>query len=161
VPVLEVDAVSRHIVGSLAGVELLVASKEGGAPEVAWGDHFYFYDPDRILEPTKKFPFATIVIKDYPGFDEASNLNRPGVYRLNIGVSRPTFDRLFESGASHDFTELDRLIPHPVYAKNHWVSVLNPSQSTLASLQPLLVEAHGIAKARYERRHQDAGAAAS
>lgn len=148
---LGVDSVSRHIVESLPGVDLLIASKEGGAPEVAWGDHFYFYDPDRVLEPTKKFPFATIVIKDYPGFDEASNLNRPGVYRLNIGVSRPTFERLFESGMTHDFTHLDRLMPHPVYANNHWVSVLNPSQPTLDSLQPLLVEAHGIAKARYER----------
>lgn len=155
-PGLDIDAVSRHIVGTLPGVELLIASKEGGAPEVAWGDHFYFYDPDRILEPTKKFPFATIVIKDYPGFDEASNLNRPGVYRLNIGLSRPTFDRLFESGTTPDFTQLDHLMPHPVYAKNHWVSVLSPSQATLDSLQPLLVEAHGIAKARYGRRVQPA-----
>lgn len=151
-PGLDVDAVSRHIVDTLPGVDLLIASKEGGAPEVAWGDHFYFYDPDRVLEPNKKFPFATIVIKDYPGFDEASNLDRPGVYRLNIGVSRATFERLFQADATHDVAQLDRLIPHPVYAKNHWVSVLNPSQSTVDSLLPLLVEAHGIAKARYQRR---------
>ena len=150
-PGLEIEAVSRHILETLPGVERQIASKEDGAPEIAWGDHFYFYDPDRVLEPTKKFPFATIVIKDYPGFDEASNLDRPGVYRLNIGVSRATFDRLFESRASHDFTQLDHLMPHPVYAKNHWVSVLNPSQQTLDSVQPLLVEAQGIAKARYER----------
>jgi Family of unknown function (DUF6194) len=155
-PGLDIEAVSRHIMETLAGVERQVASKADGAPEIAWGDHFYFYDPDRVLEPTRKFPFATIVIKDYPGFDEASNLNRPGIYRLNIGVSRPTFDRLFEPDATHDFTQLDRLIPHPVYAKNRWVSVLNPSQSTLESLQPLLVEAHGIARARYERRVQPA-----
>ena len=40
-------------------------------------------------------PFATIVTKDYTGFDTASDLNRPGVFRLNVGVGRDTFRALF------------------------------------------------------------------
>jgi len=42
-----------------------------------------------------------------------------------------------------DYTALDRLMPHPVYALQHWVSVLNPSVGTFESVvKPLLEEAH-------------------
>jgi len=106
------------------------------------GDTFFIYDPRRDLDDKRRFPFATIVTKDYGDFDNTSNLNRPGVFRLNIGVSRDTFRSLFEEGAEHDNAALDTLIPHPVYASQSWVSVLNPSQQTFESLRPLLAEAY-------------------
>src|SRR5262249_44735755 len=89
---LAVDEVSitRYITDTFDGVDVVVASRETGAPEVAWGDTFFSYDPDRDLEPKHRMPFATIVTKDYGDFDRASNLNRPGVFRLNIGVSKDT-----------------------------------------------------------------------
>ena len=95
---------------------------------------------------------ATIVTKDYAEFDNASNLDRPGVYRLNIGVSKKTFETLFENDAVHDFTALDTLMPHPVYVSNHFVCVLNPSDATFERLKPLLSEAYEIAVKRVENR---------
>jgi hypothetical protein len=146
---LDEESITRYIEGTLAGVDVLVASAEGGAPEVAWGDIFFFYDPDRKLEGSRKFPFATIVGRDYGDFDNASNLDRPGVFRLNIGVSRETFESLFDTESGHDFSALDRLLPHPVYGRNHWVCVLNPSAATFETLKPLIAEAHEIAVKRY------------
>jgi hypothetical protein len=141
-------AIRESIASRFEGVDVMIASEENGAPEMAWGDTFFMYDPNRDLPPNLKFPFATIVTQDYGDFDNASDLNRPGVFRLNIGVKKETFDSLFADGAEHDFTALDRLMPHPVYGRNHWVCVLNPSSATFESLQPLLVEAHGIAAGR-------------
>jgi hypothetical protein len=48
----------------------------------------------------------------------------------------------------HDFTVLDQLIPHPVYATQSWVSVLNPSAATFEAVRPLLDEAYGLAVKR-------------
>ena len=144
--------VTRYITTNFSGVDVVVASKEGGAPEIAWGDSFFSYDPERNLEEARRFPFATIVTKDYGDFDNASNLDRPGVYRLNIGVSKETFAELFGDEGEHDFTALDRLLPHPIYGRNHWVCVLNPSDSTLNTIKPLLTEAYEIAVKRSRAR---------
>ena len=97
--------------------------------------------------------FATIVRSDeFDGeMDEKgtwvprsfSDLARPGVYRLNIGLSKATFDTAVGRGTAPDYTALDRLIPHPVYAMQHWVSILNPSEATFDKVvKPLLDEAH-------------------
>lgn len=69
-------SITRYIQSTLPGVDLMVASAEHGAPDLAWGDTFFFYDPGRRLEGATKFPFATIVTKDYGEFDNASKLNR-------------------------------------------------------------------------------------
>ncbi len=144
-------SITEYIKSSLDGVDVVVASKEGGAPEIAWGDSFFSYDPNRDLPESRRFPFATIVTKDYGDFDDQSDLDRPGVFRLNIGVSKETYDRLFPSDGDHDFAALDRLMPHPVYGRNHWVCVLNPSDATFDSVKPLIAEAHQIAVRRGTR----------
>ncbi len=146
---LEEGVISEYI-SSLSGVDVVIASKENGAPEVSWGTTFFFYDPERRLEGASKFPFATIVSQDYGEFDNLSDLNRKGVYRLNIGVSRKTYDSLFPSEAeTPDFSQLDVVMPHPLYGGNHWVCVLNPSAKTFESIKPLLAEAHSMAAHRY------------
>ena len=106
------------------------------------------------LDAEKHFPnYATIVTTD--DFDEGvpSNLSRPGVFRLNIGVGRATFERLVGSMAEPDHTAFDRVLPHPVYAKQLWISFLNPSNATFRDVVlPLLVEAHdrlAAARARH------------
>src|SRR5215471_2384804 len=134
---MEQSEIVRYVAETFTGVNILQPTDGPGA-----GDTFFIYDPDRNLEPKQQMPFATIVTKDYGDFDNTSNLNRPGVFRLNIGVSRETFRSLFEEGAEHDNAALDTLIPHPVYASQSWVSVLNPSQRTFESLRPLLAEAY-------------------
>ena len=86
--------------------------------------------------------FATIVTTDE--HDDASNLSRPGVFRLNIGtLTKETFARLVRGTAAPDFTELDRILPHPVYAKQRWISILNPSEASFEEIvKPLLAETH-------------------
>jgi hypothetical protein len=146
-------SITKYIADTFDGVDVVVGSREAGSPEIAWGDTFFIYDPDRNLEPRHQFPFATIVTKDYGEFDRASNLDRPGVFRLNVGVSKQTFQSLFPSGdAGHDFTALDQTMPHPVYGKMHWVCVLNPSETTFEAVKPLLAVAYGTAVARHGKR---------
>ena len=138
-----VDYISEHF----EGVRVIF-----GSGPVAADDTFFLYDPQGILEGNQQFPFATIVTKDYGDFDNLSDLDRPGVFRLNIGVSRDTFRRLFPiSDAVYDYTALDTLLPHPVYAPQSWVSVLNPSDATFQSIVPLLTEAHENAVKRLQR----------
>ncbi|HLH25188.1 MAG TPA: DUF6194 family protein [Chloroflexota bacterium] len=154
---MDPDAIIQYIRDTFADVDVLTVT-EG----IAAGDTFFMYDPDQRLDPKHRFPFATIVTKDYGDFDCASNLNRPGVFRLNVGVSRDTYRSLFgpppaPPGAGvpvstgHDFTTLDQLLPHPVYAPQSWVCVLNPSAETFESVQPLLAEAYQRAVARHAR----------
>jgi hypothetical protein len=159
-------SITKYITDTFPSVEALVGSQEAGSPEIAWGDSFFMYDPDRKLEPNRKLPFATIVTKDYGDFDNASNLNRPGVFRLNIGVSKETYRSLFgpppapSPGSAvatcHDFTALDQILPHPVYARQSWISILNPSDATFQSqVQPLLSDAYNQAARKYAKFQAD------
>jgi hypothetical protein len=141
----------------LPGGVAMTAGPESGAPEVAWGDTFFFADPEGDVPGDRRFPFGTLVTKDYEGFDTASKLDRPGVFRLNIGVGRRIFEDLFgyppADHAAHrseyDFAAEDQLIPHPVYAVQGWASVVSPGPATDARARELLVQAHE----RAARRH--------
>jgi hypothetical protein len=125
---MDESATVKYISETFEGVEVTAAS----------GDYYFFYDPTRM------FPFATLVTGDR--HDQVSDLDRPGVFRLNIGVSKQTFQSLFSSssGVDHDFTALDRIMPHPVYGKMYWVCVLNPSPETFETVRPLLAEAYEL-----------------
>jgi hypothetical protein len=57
------QAIRQYFESTFAGVDVDVGSKESGAPEIAWGDTFFIYDPRRKFEGARRFPFATIVIK--------------------------------------------------------------------------------------------------
>jgi len=152
-------SITQYITDTFEDVDAVVASAETGAPEAAWGDTFFFHEPGRKLPPDHKFPFATIVTKDYGDFDCASNLNRSSVFRLNIGISKPTYLSLFRPGAAgvvdttHDFTALDILLPHPIYGNMFWVCVLNPSAATFQEIvRPLLAEAYELDVKRHARK---------
>jgi len=149
---MDQDTIRIRIEAKFAGVDVEIGSQEKGAPEVAWGDTFFIYDPERNLEGAGRMPFATIVIKDYGDFDDASDLDRLGVYRLNVGVGKETYRSLFPGEGEHDFTALDVLMPHPVYGRQHWVCVLNPGEKTFETVKPLLAEAYAIAVERLYRK---------
>src|SRR5260370_32092903 len=141
-------ALVQYVSETFSGVDVVI-----GTEGLAEGDTFFIYDPDRNLDDKQRFPFATIVTKDYGDSDAASNLNRPGVFRLNIGVSWDTFRALFGGGETqYDFTVLDQLLPHPVYAAQSWVSVLNPSDATFERVRPLLAEAYERVTRRIDPR---------
>ena len=150
-----------ELMSTLPGVAVVTATQESGAPEIAWGDTFVFYDPTGTDAAAQRFPFATIVTKDYTGFDMASNLDRPGVFRVNVAVGSRRFAELFgyppgahgDHETEHDYAALDRLVPHPVYASQGWVSIVNPGEDTGPRLRDLLEGAHALAKGRHDRRH--------
>jgi Family of unknown function (DUF6194) len=153
-------SIIQYIAETFDGVDIFKPEERGG-PALAAGDTFFMYDPERTSDAKHSFPFATIVTKDYEG-DEASKLNRPSVFRLNIGVTKQTFESLFGSPTAasdtdeadpgnYDFAALDQLLPHPVYGRYFFVCVLNPTEQTFESLKPLLAEAYGISLSRHQR----------
>lgn len=139
------DEIVSQIVDGYEGVETVEAN----------GDTFFFYGAERM------FPFVTLVRSDFN--DSYSDLGRPGVYRLNFGVSKQTFQALFpappsddeeaEGTPAYDFTALDTLLPHPVYGRQYWACILSPSQATFeAQVRPLLTEAYELASGKRSRR---------
>jgi hypothetical protein len=147
-------------VSGLPGVVAVTASDENAAPAAAWGDTFFFYDPEGNTAENQRLPFATLVIHDYPGWDTESDLDRGGIFRVNIAIGRSSFERLLshaptEHAAHHDefdYAATDVLIPHPTYATQGWVSILNPAERTSVQLRRLLDDAHGLAVRRRARR---------
>ena len=117
-----------------------------------YGYDMFFYRSDR------KLSFATLISADYD-YDNISNLNRPGVFRLNIGVSKQTFQVLFGTEEvnvkEYDFTALDVIMPHPEYAQYHFICVLSPGEETFEKIRPLLAEAYDIAARRYASQNKN------
>lgn len=151
--------INRYITDTFEGVDVVINSSDNS--------FFFFYNPDSNIPPDHKFPFVTIVTNDI--YDQFSNLNRPSVFRLNIGISKQTFRSLFgspklpsdsdsvvesgENSGDYDFTALDQVMPHPVYGRMYWVSVLNPADETFEmKVQPLLAEAYEMAVSKYKRQ---------
>jgi hypothetical protein len=100
--------------------------------------------------------FATIVTTDEHDMGAPSNLARPDVFRLNIGVGKETFQRLVGPNVDPDYAALDMVIPHPVYARQRWIGILNPSREMFDDVvKPLLGEAHD--RLARQRRRQPAG----
>lgn len=121
-----------------AVIEYIVTTFPDLQCEVVQGNWFFFRGADRNV------PAITLMSND--AFDTYSDLGRPSVYRLNIGVSSDTFDRLIPGSArtsAVDYTESDRILAHPEYGGAKWVCVVSPSEDTFAeTVRPLLAEAH-------------------
>ena len=101
--------------------------------------------------------YATIVTTDEHDEGAPSNLARPGAFRLNIGVGRETFHRVVGTVESPDYAAYDQLLPHPVYARQRWISILNPSHATFREVVlPLIDEAHDRLAARRARPQPNA-----
>jgi hypothetical protein len=151
---MNIDKIIDYI-DTLGGVLALKPQPGDGSPEISWGDVFFYYAPDGVAP--KSQPFATIVTKDYPD-DQASRLNRPDTFRLNISTSPAEFLKRTgqepQEPATHD-TDLsaeDVFMPHPVYGSLGWLCVVNPGPHTTEPAQDLLRMAHDLARNRYQRR---------
>jgi hypothetical protein len=102
--------------------------------------------------------FATVVWTDEHDDGAPSDLARPGVYRVNVGVDRATYERLVGSSTTPDYAALDRFVPHPVYAKQRWIAILNPSHSTVReTLMPLITAGHDRLAGRRKRSDTSPG----
>ena len=149
--------ISQYITKTCEGVDVVTDS----------GNSFFFYNPDKHVPPDHRFPFVTLVTSDL--YDQFSNLNRPSIFRLNIGIGKQTFRSLegssslpsdrdsaarsFENASGYDFTALDQVMPHPVYGRMYWVCVLNPSDETFEmNVRQCLSEAYDLAVSKYKRQ---------
>jgi Family of unknown function (DUF6194) len=54
--------------------------------------------------------------------------------------------------SGYDFAAIDLIMPHPDYARQHFVCVLSPGEATFERIRLLLAEAYEIAVQRYTRR---------
>jgi hypothetical protein len=155
---MDQETIIQYVTDTFAGVEVQRPTDGPGA-----GDTFFFTAAQRDVDPTRRQPFATIVTKDYGEFDNLSQLDRPGMFRLNIGVSRETFQTLFgylpgkksAKNAEYDYAALDTVMPHPVYSPQSFVCVLNPSPETFEAIKPLLAEAYSLVEVRHSKQQTD------
>ena len=76
--------------------------------------------------------------------DRASHINRGGIYRINLGISKESLRRSlvkYQHGLLlvvlylqvTIFQELNQITPHPVYGWMSWIAVL------IQALRPLLI----------------------
>ena len=136
--------------------DLTIRAYDGVRVLEAQDDLFYLYDPAGDLPPERQQPFATIVTGDH--YEKVSNLDEPGAWRLNLGLTKATYgellgpvpterdaDWVLDSG--HDYAARDVLMPHPFYASQYWVAIVNPTG--LDRLLPLIAEAYDFAARKY------------
>lgn len=127
-------------------VEAFVSALENVHREENYGYSFFFVGEDHRL------PFVTIANSD-SDYDNASNLSRDGVFRINIGISKTTFDSLLGDYDPEkvDYTVLNTVLPHPDYAKQSFVCILNPVGDNVEATKNLIREAHSIAAQRDQK----------
>ena len=125
-----------------------------------WGEKAVFYNPGNILK--KGVYILTIKEKDGKN-DKASGLDREDIFRVNLGLSKETFIKLFGEiparpaaggviNMNYDFKKTDEILPHPVYAWMGWISILNPAKNTDNTLIPFINEAYSLAKEKFEKK---------
>jgi len=118
-----------------------------------WGERGLFYNPSNTF--SKGAYVLTFKEKDGEN-DSASNLNRGNIYRLNLKISKKTYLSLFSYiparplagniiSTGHDFTNFNQLMPHPIYGWMTWICVLNPTLTTIESM-----EKHGLFEEAYQ-----------
>lgn len=131
-------------------------------PVSAWGEKSFFLNPEKKLK--RGTYFATLKEKDGDN-DRASNIDREGIFRLNIGISKSSFLSLFATlpqrpkkggviEGDYRFEAIDQIQPHPVYGWMAWICVLNPSLSTFDKCKPLLKDAYQKAAKLTEKKLQ-------
>lgn len=140
---MDQGSVIGHISGTFDGLLVMEAS----------GDTFFIVDPERNLPDNRKMPFATVVTGDR--YDDVSDLDRDeATFRLNIGLTKAGYTALFPTPPEGvDQTAVDVVLPHPIYAGQYWVGIVNPSDTTFrTTVEPMLVEAYEFA-VRKHRNH--------
>lgn len=133
---------------------------EGTVLVNSWGEKGVFYNPEKKL----KRGIYVLTIKEKDGDnDKSSNLNRETIYRVNLGIYKNTFIKMFGSipkrpckgcivDMEYDFSTVNEILPHPIYAWMGWICSLNPSKRTFEELKPLIQESYEYAKEKYSKK---------
>lgn len=130
---------------------------EGVVLRESWGERGIFYNPNEQL--ARGVYVLTAKEKDGEN-DRSSMLYRAGVFRLNVGLKKKIFIERFgyipmrpAAGIvvdmDYDFTVLDSIMPHPVYAWMGWVCVLNPSEKTFREFETMIQESYEYAREKF------------
>lgn len=125
-----------------------------------WEEKGLFYNPGNKL--AKGIYILTFKEKDGPN-DNASNVNRDGIYRLNLGISKDSFIALFGEipkrpsagktiNTGHNFQKLDTIMHHPVYGWMSWIAIHNSGKQTFEILKPLINESVKMAKIKFSKK---------
>ncbi len=144
----------NNIIISEQILQYCLETLDGTVLTESWGEKGIFYNPNGKL----KRGVYVLTVKEKDGDnDKGSDLDRADVYRVNLGVRKNTFIEMFGTVPARppkggivdmpcDFTETDKILPHPVYAWMSWICTLNPSENTFEKLKPLIKEAYDYAK---------------
>ena len=133
---------------------------EGLQSVETWGETSLFYNPGQRF--SRGVYFATVKTKDGPN-DKGSNLDRDGVFRLNLGLDKVDFLSLFGPPPSRpgkgetiegpwDFATLNQIMPHPIYGWMSWIAVLNPDEAVFSDLLLLAERSYSKAKRQFDQR---------
>lgn len=131
-------------------IQQYVTSLENVETDENMGYLFYYVGDDHHV------PFVSIA-ENGNEYETMSKLDREGVFRVNIGVSRDTFVSLFPNPdiENTDFSVLNTFLPHPHYSKQYFICILNPSEKNGELLKKYILEAYDIAKKRLEVRNRN------
>ncbi len=141
-------------------ITIITSQLDGVKPKSSWGETSLFYNPQNIL-PNGVY-FCTIKEKNGDN-DKSSDLSRKNIFRLSIGIPKDDYIAIFgdkpkrpEKGGvvdtGHDFTQIDALMPHPIYAWMSWVCILSPSQKNIEKILPLINKAHANAVIKFDKK---------
>ncbi len=127
-------------------LEAFIVTLDNVQRDDSYGYAMYFVGDDHMV------PFVSLAAADNE-YDRVSNLDREGVYRVNIGVTRKTFAALFGDRPTDDIDHaaLNVFMPHPHYAKQNFICILNPTGENEALTKQYIREAHDFAARRTQR----------
>lgn len=144
--------------------DALLAALHGRYPDLretpTWGERALFHNPGGEL-PHGVY-FLTLKLRDSEN-DSASRLDGRGAYRVNLGLTPAAYAARFGTrpprpakggvvATGHDFTMLDTLTPHPIYAWMGWAAILSPSAASLEALWPELDASYAVVQRKFRQR---------
>ena len=143
-------------------IEELLALDEALGLRDYYSERSVFYNPNHLA------PLGVIFasFKDHDGpNDKASDLARPGVYRFAFQMPAEDYERRFGPSPARppkggvvaldmDLTQLDVVLPHPVYAWMRWVQILSPSPESFAAVRSSLNASLESARVKWRSRQR-------
>jgi hypothetical protein len=143
-------------------IQLIQHRFDGVVVKTAYAETTVFYNPNQAL-PNGVY-FLTIKENDGP-HDQASQLNREGVFRVSFKPRPSTYKKMFGekpkratagkiTSFQSDPSRIDEWMPHAIYAWMGWTMILSPSKKNFDQLWPYIEESYEQAKERFSQRNQ-------
>ena len=147
---MNIDEIIKYCLDNFQYLNLIESFKEKSL----------FYNPNNKLK--RGIYILTIKDKNGPN-DKVSNLDRENIFRVNIGIRKETFKKLFNEipkrpskggivNMPYDFTLLNTILPHPIYAWMYWICILNPSNEMFERSKPLINESYEYAQEKFSKK---------